>query len=171
MRSSSQPSDQESPSLKLSQYCPSPAEPARLPGVRKRWKGLQMSWEWVVWARWDKLLSHLGKFFRAVQKAGVTVVWGYRACRMCVYKKLGFIALCVHRPTSVFKPLGPNSSRHYGGWLTLCYLMTIVEIVGLLHRLQAFCGALLGYGHKLLQQRAAMCPTDKRHQFYMCKQA
>lgn len=36
-----------------------------------------MSWEWVVWARWKKLLSHLGKFFRVVEKAGVTVDIGH----------------------------------------------------------------------------------------------
>lgn len=128
MRSSSQSYHQESQSKALSP-CPSPAETARLPKTCRRWKGLKTTWEWVVWARWNELLSLLGKFFQAVGK--IPIVWAYRANRVRINKNLGFVSATAHRAASVSRLLRPSSSPHHGGWFALCNLMTTVAAVGL----------------------------------------
>lgn len=140
IRNRSQSNDKESHSVALLPHCPSPAEIARLPKTPRRWKGLKVTWEWVVWARWNELLSLLGKFFQAVGK--VPMVSGYRAHLICINKNLGFFSLAADGPASVSRLLGPSSSSRHGGWFVLCNLMTIVAAVGLLaaHRLAAEWG-------------------------------
>lgn len=125
--------------MAFSLYCPSPAEIARLPKTRRKWKGLKMTWDWVVWAMGNELLSLLWKFFQAVGK--VPTVWGYRAHWVCINENLGFFSPSADRPASVSRLLAPSSSPRHGGWFVLCSLMTIVAAVGLFtaHRLAAEC--------------------------------
>lgn len=56
-----------------------------------------------------------GKILQGSGEGWGNVVLGYKACRIHIHKKLGFMSPSEHRPTSVFKLLGPSSSQHCGG--------------------------------------------------------